>query len=225
MKREKKSEKTKQFLNSPFKGLKELQVIPERTGPDKVSSRLPEPASPACEDDTELFLRHLDGVRKLDEKGSEKKPARTSKTLHKPPVAKEAEDQRLFLSSLAGMDVTFRDEFPDVEPVHPVAANRMRQLKSGSIRIDLELDLHGLTREEALKSLNQFISAACRRGQKAVLVITGKGINSAAEPVLQGAVAAWLREKGKTMVAEFAPAPGRMGGSGAFVVFLKEKKV
>ncbi|HSC70120.1 MAG TPA: Smr/MutS family protein, partial [Candidatus Methylomirabilis sp.] len=55
------------------------------------------------------------------------------------------------------------------------------------------------------------------------LVITGKGLNSPAEPVLQGAVAGWLRDKGKGMVAEFAPAPRQMGGSGAYVVFLKEK--
>jgi DNA-nicking Smr family endonuclease len=100
----------------------------------------------------------------------------------------------------------------------------MRQLKNGSIRLDLELDLHGLTRDEALTSLSRFIAGAYNRGQKAVLVITGKGNNSPAEPVLQGAVASWLREAGKSQVAEFAPAPRTMGGSGAFVVFLKEKK-
>ena len=38
------------------------------------------------------------------------------------------------------------------------------------------------------------------------------------------AVAGWLRENGKGMVSEFAPAPKEMGGSGAFVLFLKEKK-
>ena len=56
-----------------------------------------------------------------------------------------------------------------------------------------------------------------------MLVITGKGINSAEGPVLQGAVADWLREKGRGLVAEFAPAPRDKGGSGAFVVFLKNK--
>jgi DNA-nicking Smr family endonuclease len=97
-------------------------------------------------------------------------------------------------------------------------------VKNGSIRIDFELDLHGLTRDEALTSLSQFVIGAFNRGQKAILIITGKGNNSPAEPVLHGAVASWLREAGKNMVAEFAPAPRNMGGSGAFVVFLKEKK-
>jgi DNA-nicking Smr family endonuclease len=91
------------------------------------------------------------------------------------------------------------------------------------IRIGLELDLHGLTRAEALTSLERFVIGAYNRRQNAVLVITGKGNNSSDEPVLQMAVQGWLREKGKSMVAEFAPAPRQMGGSGAFVVFLKDK--
>ena len=101
----------------------------------------------------------------------------------------------------------------------------MRELKRGAIRIGLELDLHGLTREEALTSLEQFIAGAYKRSQKAVLVITGKGNNSPAEPVLHGAVAGWLRDRGKGMVAEFAPAPRQLGGAGAFTVFLKDKTV
>ena len=101
------------------------------------------------------------------------------------------------------------------------AVGRMRQLKRGAIRIREELDLHGEIRDAALVKLEHFIAGAFHRGQKAVLVITGKGINSPEGPVLQGAVAAWLRGKGKGMVAEFAPAPRDLGGSGAFVVFLK----
>ena len=103
------------------------------------------------------------------------------------------------------------------------SSSRMKQLKRGAIRISAELDLHGCLRDEALVKLRQFLAAAHGRGQKAVLVITGKGINSAEGPVLQGAVADWLRENGKGLVAEFAPAPRDKGGSGAFVVFLKNR--
>jgi DNA-nicking Smr family endonuclease len=59
------------------------------------------------------------------------------------------------------------------------------------------------------------------KGQKAVLVITGKGNNSPGEPVLQQAVVSWLRDAGRELALEFAPAPREMGGSGAFVVFLR----
>jgi DNA-nicking Smr family endonuclease len=100
----------------------------------------------------------------------------------------------------------------------------MRQLKRGTIRISAELDLHGFLKDEALARLEHFISDAYSLGRQAVLVITGKGINSPDGPVLPGAVSRWLREPGKGMVAEFHPAPRDKGGSGAFVVFLKQKK-
>ncbi|HAK60118.1 MAG TPA: hypothetical protein DCO77_07010, partial [Nitrospiraceae bacterium] len=98
---------------------------------------------------------------------------------------------------------------------------RMRQLKRGTIRINGELDLHGYFKDEALVHLEQFIADAYHRGLQAVLVITGKGVNSPEGPVLPGAVAAWLRREGKGRVAEFAPAPRDLGGAGAFVVFLR----
>jgi DNA-nicking Smr family endonuclease len=78
-------------------------------------------------------------------------------------------------------------------------------------------------KDEALQRLEQFISEAVTLGQQAVLVITGKGLNSPEGPVLQGAVAAWLKDEGKRMVLEFVPAPRYLGGSGAFVVFLKKQ--
>ena len=87
--------------------------------------------------------------------------------------------------------------------------------------MERQLDLHGLTREEALVALARFLKSASVHGEKAVLVITGKGNNSPGEPVLQQAVVAWLRDTGRKLVVEFAPAPREMGGSGAFVIFLR----
>jgi len=220
-KRGKKEEKQKEFSSSPFKGLKIFAVEADRPPTKDPVKAVSAPEPLKDRDDSDLFLRYVEGVERLHDSVPKKKdPSKRSEST----VAPRDDERQLFLSSLAGMDVTFRDEFPDVEPLKPLAINRMRQLKNGSIRLDLELDLHGLTREEALTSLSRFISGAYNRGQKAVLVITGKGNNSPAEPVLQGAVASWLREAGKGQVAEFAPAPRTMGGNGAFVVFLKEKK-
>jgi DNA-nicking Smr family endonuclease len=220
-KKAKKEEKKKDFTNVPFKGLKSFTVTADAV-PDVVSAK-PAPSPPVHreDDDDMLFLRHVEGVARLHAEKPKKAPSQKPPETSAPELVEE--DKNLFLSALTGMDVSFRDEFPDVTPLRPLPVNRMRQLKTGAVRIDLELDLHGLTRDEALKSLERFVAGAYNRGQKAILVITGKGNNSPAEPVLLGAVASWLRESGKKMVAEFAPAPLRMGGSGAFVVFLKEK--
>jgi DNA-nicking Smr family endonuclease len=220
MKKKKKPEqKKKDFIHTPFNALKGFAA--EKPEAEEKAKEAPKPEKKeVVEDERDLFLRSMSGVKRL----APEQPAQKKKQAVKPPPSKvDEEDKRLFAESVKKMDVRFEDEIPDVHPLRPAAVNRMRQLKSGAIRIDLELDLHGMTRDEALESMKHFITGAYNRGQKAVLVITGKGNNSVGEPVLQAAVMSWLREMGKKMVAEFAPAPHQLGGSGALVVFLKDK--
>lgn len=226
MKKDKKSQpQSKPFVNSPFKALKGVQSIMP-AGSSAKADKVPQPKPVAKEmDDEELFLREFADVRRLHPSAS------TAGKVQKPvaPIARkiEEEERRLFLQTLEKleMDVVFRDELPEeVTPARPLPSNRMRQVRRGTIRIDYQLDLHGLTRDEALECLARFIGGAFNRGQKGVLVITGKGNNSPGEPVLQTAVAGWLRDKGKGMVAEFSSAPRQMGGAGAFVVFLKDRE-
>lgn len=213
-------QKPKEFASRPFGTLKGVRAEQAEVRP-KVAVPAPEPA--LTSDDSEVFLRAMAGVKRVHTPPA---PRKGEKPVPRKPPAVSDEDRRTFLEALGKLhlDVSFRDEHPaEVEPVRPLPVNRLRELKRGTMRIDLQLDLHGLTREEAVQSMAAFVSAAYNRGQKAVLVITGKGNNSPGEPVLQGAVTGWLREKGKGMVAEFAPAPREMGGSGAFVVFLKKR--
>ena len=223
MKKNKKpGQKPKEFESRPFGALKGVRGESAAELP-KIPVPLPKPGERP--DDSELFLREVADVRRLHParatSGKEEKPA-----LRKAPAVSD-DDRRAFLEALGNLhlDVTFRNELPgEDEPLRSLSVNRLRELKRGAIRIDLQLDLHGLIKDEALQSLATFVSGAYNRGQKAVLVITGKGNRSPGEPVLQGAVTGWLREKGKGMVAEFAPAPRDMGGSGAFVVFLKNRE-
>ncbi len=134
------------------------------------------------------------------------------------------EEQEAFADAIGQLrlDVTFADTLPDEDELKPLGGNRLKQLKKGIIRLDRQLDLHGLTRDEAIEALTCFLRNACNQKEKAVLVITGKGLNSIGEPVLLQAVAAWLRDSGRKFVLEFAPAPREMGGNGAFVIFLRE---
>ncbi len=214
--------KTKDFAARPFTSLKGFQAE-TAGGEGKKAAAKPAHPAPSDAEDSLVFLRAVADVKRLHPQ----KPSAAERKKGVTAVRGLAEEERrLFLREVEKMqlDVKFRDELPeDVTQLRPAASNRLRELKRGAIRIGLELDLHGLTREEALASLGRFVAGAFNRGQKAVLVITGKGNNSPEEPVLQGAVSGWLRDRGKGMVAEFAPAPRQLGGAGAFVVFLKEK--
>jgi DNA-nicking Smr family endonuclease len=210
------------FKNNPFKPLKGFTPKPAPAG----KKTLPPPAhDPDGEDEASLFLRAAAGAKQLDERAESSSPkARTRGAAR----ADDADEQRLFLEAMSTIGSVMQEqpsEEMDTEQRRLSPSSRMRQLKRGTIRISGELDLHGYVRLEALVRLEQFIASAFGRGSKAVLVITGKGINSPEGPVLREAVAGWLREKGRRtgMVAEFAPAPRDKGGSGAFVVFLKNE--
>jgi DNA-nicking Smr family endonuclease len=211
------------FSVKPFTKLKGYQAESNATEGGGANV-VPPPPLPSDEDDVAIFRRAVANVKRLH---PSKEPADQKKK--EPPVTRklDEEEQRVFLREVErlNLDVKFRNVLPDdVTPLRKSPSNRLRELKKGAIRIGLELDLHGLTRDEALTSLDRFITGAYNRDQNAVLVITGKGNNSPEEPVLQMAVSGWLRDRGKGMVAEFAPAPRQMGGSGAFVVFLKERE-
>ena len=221
--------KAAEFHTTPFSALKGVAVA--------VTSQPVEPARPIprpepVEDDSELFLRAMDDVKRLGPRDAPARSATQTKQVKPAPGRAAAEKrqpeldrgEREAFSKAIGqlkLDVTFSDQTPEDEELKPLGANRLRQLKRGVISVERQLDLHGLTREEALEALPRFLGSAAAYGEKAVLVITGKGNNSPVEPVLQQAVLGWLRDAGRKLVVEFAPAPREMGGGGAFVVFLR----
>jgi DNA-nicking Smr family endonuclease len=223
-KKEKPKQKEKEFAVSPFQALKGAALaVREPVAPPAPPKKAPESAPEL--DDEALFFEAVMDVRRIRPTATPP-PAQVRAQAAK--AQRDDEEQRIFLQAVEAlkMDVRFSDAPQDEDtPQRQAPVNRLRQVRRGGIRIDLQLDLHGLTRDEAIESLDRFVRGAYNRGQKGVLVITGKGNNSAAEPVLKAAVSGWLRDIGKTMVSEFAQAPQEMGGSGALVVFLKEKKV
>jgi DNA-nicking Smr family endonuclease len=224
MKKKKPSERSRtEFQNKPFGSLKNL--APSTAAPAKKTTPAPVHKKPESndEDDASLFLREVEGVKKVTN-ASDTSVVPAAKRSREGKAVRTAEERDLFLSAMQKIGSTLPDASQEQEQEDTgrrSPSSRMRQLKRGTIRISSELDLHGSLKDEALKRLEQFLADAFTSGQRAVLIITGKGMNSAEGPVLQGAVAAWLRNQGKGLVAEFSPAPREHGGSGAFVVFLK----
>ena len=225
MKKRKSSEPPQaDFKNTPFRSLKGLApstpLPSNKTTPPQVRKKI----DSNDEDDASLFLRATEGAKRFDHVPDS--PAVTAGQDPGKAVVRSPEDSQLFLAAMKKIGTAFHETLTEQEPEEAgqrSPTSRMRQLKRGSLRINQELDLHGFLKDEALARLEQFVYDARIRGLQAVLVITGKGNNSPEGPVLQGAVAGWLRNKGKGLIAEFSSAPRELGGSGAFVVFLKKK--
>lgn len=227
MKKNKNEQSTPDFKNNPFKSLKGI-AVKQHAAPQSKPVAKREKKAPSPEHEAELFFRAVAGAKKIDEheEGSIPSHRKEVKPI-KPLDAHSHDDNHLFLQAMKNMGPHFQTiarDRDEEKTEQRSSSSRMRQLKRGTVHISQELDLHGYVKDEALKRLEHFIAAAYSQAREAVLVITGKGTNSPEGPVLQGAVDAWLRGKGKGMVAEFSPAPRDKGGSGAVVVFLKKKK-
>jgi DNA-nicking Smr family endonuclease len=224
--RSKNDKETRFFKNSPFRTLKGF--APDSSAQTPLEPRRATNTGDA--DDAGLFLRSMDGVRRVADEEEAVEPHATLPASARRAVADrhdDVPDRNLFLEAMGSLGTAALPAEKEFEPdgTGPArsSSSRMRQLRKGTIRIGDELDLHGFLKDEALRRLEHFIMNTYAQGQQAVLVITGKGLNSAEGPVLPSAVAAWIREHGRGMVAEFMPAPRDKGGSGAYVVFLKKR--
>lgn len=97
------------------------------------------------------------------------------------------------------------------------------RMRRGQVDIGARIDLHGMTQAEAHRALGGFLFDAQTSGQKAVLVITGKG--KMGEGILRDAVPRWLNEPdNRRMIRAFSYAAPKDGGEGALYVLLKRLK-
>jgi DNA-nicking Smr family endonuclease len=210
------------FNHSPFKSLKGLSVSGEsKTGPPAPPSPPPS-VSEADSDDPDLFTREMDWL-KVRPVGKECF-AQTDSAAFDPASPPAASDETSeFLAAVSHLDKTFRDERPPEDEPQLARLRRMKQLERGTLKPAGELDLHGLTRDEAVVRTRAFLGHAVRQGWPAIVIVTGRGLHSAQGPVLRQAVERLLAEA-RDQVLEWGRAPRRFGGEGALVVFLKSLK-
>ena len=112
--------------------------------------------------------------------------------------------------------------------------NTQDRLRRGLIAPDATLDLHGMTQSHAHRALARFLANARERGNRLIVVVTGKGNPRAADAaawtesphgVLKEMVPRWLAEPElKPLIALVQPAHVRHGGGGALYVYLRKNR-
>lgn len=106
---------------------------------------------------------------------------------------------------------------------------RMRQrLMRGQIEIDGTIDLHGMRQAEARAALQRFVLARAGRGDRTILVITGKGLKKIDDTtivergVLRSMLPIWLSEPTLApLIAGWDVSAQGHGGEGAYYVRLR----
>jgi DNA-nicking Smr family endonuclease len=111
-----------------------------------------------------------------------------------------------------------------LDPSRPVDLDRRSwlRLRRGVYPIDARLDLHGLTQEQAHARLVSFLATAQVRGNRCVLVITGRGLRHGG--TLREMTPRWLDEApNRARVLAYAEAQLRHGGEGALYVLVRRR--
>ena len=108
-------------------------------------------------------------------------------------------------------------------PPKPIEPRRVRRLARERDALGARLDLHGLTQDEARAALMRFLATAQADGSRAVMVITGRGVQG--DGILRKRAPEWLAEPAlREVVAGVSEAHRRHGGEGTPYVALKRLK-
>ncbi len=114
-----------------------------------------------------------------------------------------------------------------------IEPNLKQRVQRGRVEIDGTIDLHGMRQVEAHAALTRFIHARSARGDRTLLVITGKGLKKLGDDaaviiergVLRAMLPIWLSEpKLAPLVAGWDVAAQHHGGDGAFYVRLRRER-
>lgn len=219
-------------FHSPFRDVQEqLRAV------GKVQPAAPSPAAPVVppppgrspealmQREKAVFLAEMAGVTPLpkDPRGRIEKPqSLPSQPLSAIDEYEALADLRDLVTGRGEFTIQYTDEY--MEGLAPGVDRRLAQrLHRGDYAVQAHLDLHGHTVEEAKVLVDRFLTAAYAAGQRCMLLIHGRGLNSKDnKPVLKEQVRIWLSHgRLSRLVLAFATAPLTNGGAGAVYVLLR----
>jgi DNA-nicking Smr family endonuclease len=144
-----------------------------------------------------------------------------------PLPLKRAEDDRSVLQETLHAPLSFEDRLDMGDEAAFLRAGLPRRvltdLRRGRWVVQGELDLHGLTREEARATLARFLAASLQQGLRCLRVIHGKGLRSpGGVGLLKQLSRGWLAQREEILA--FCQARPHDGGSGALLVLLRASR-
>ena len=173
-------------------------------------------------DPAALFRRAIGSANPLPDRGL----AALNKPLPPPhPRQKEMDEAAALRESIAA-PMSFQDRLDTGnESSHlrnGIPRRVLTDLRRGRWAVQDELDLHGLTRDEARPALSAFLQQALERGFRCIRLIHGKGLSSPGrEPVLKHLSRGWLMQREEILA--FCQARPHDGGEGALLVLLRNQ--
>lgn len=168
-----------------------------------------------------MFGHAMDGVKRAEWRHE---PLESPPPVPPEPVDPEAEHLRMMQDAVNGIPANPVTDHPEyIEGWVGVAGKRfLPNLRNGLYSIQGQIDLHGLSREQARITVEEYITQMARFRSCCVKIIHGRGINSPSDrAVLKDSLQRWLstRRMSRHVVA-YASAQYADGGVGALYVLL-----
>lgn len=178
------------------------------------------PADADVSDPAALFRLATRGARQLDTRDRAELP--TDAPAPK-PLKREADERDALHESLAA-PLTFEDRLDMGDEAAFLRTGLPRRvlsdLRRGRWVLQGEIDLHGLTRDEARDALARFLAASLAQGKRCIRVIHGKGLGSPGRvAILKQLSRGWLAQREEILA--FCQAGPHDGGGGALLVLMR----
>lgn len=168
------------------------------------------------DEDSALFREAMRDVIPLPSSGRVTHRRRAPKPIPRPIV--ETPITQDTLSDHISLEIQEGSEWSYLRPGIP--RQTLRKLRRGHWKIQAELDLHGMTRDQARYALVAFLDECGKYKVRCVCIIHGRGLSSKnQEPVLKSRIGSWLTQRDDVLA--FCQANPEQGGSGAVLVLLK----
>jgi DNA-nicking Smr family endonuclease len=211
--------------NRPFASLDKLLELKQIRLPEV---HLPVPASQPLtpEEEQALFDAAMADVIPLDSRGriAKRAPHRGQRPVRRAehPDAEALRQLKRLVETGSGFIITHTAEYVEGACTW-VPSEVFRRLHGGHFSIQGHVDLHGMNVATAQASFDRFMKRAILTGQRAVLVVHGRGRSSPGPPVLKRKLFDWLtRAPWKRWVIAFTSARACDGGTGATYVLLRK---
>lgn len=178
------------------------------------------PSGVDANDPDALFRHAMSGAKPID--------MRNRVVLERPapspsPIKREADEQAALSESL-NAPLSFEDRLDMGDEAAFLRTGLPRRvlsdLRRGRWVLQGQIDLHGLTRDEARAALGHFLTASLQQGHRCIRVIHGKGLGSPGRvSILKQLSRGWLAQREEILA--FCQAGPHDGGAGALLVLMR----
>lgn len=178
-----------------------------------------QPDSGIRDDDTLAFQEAMQGVTPLAPSNRVLLQPQQPEFVRSPANQPESIDEEW--SDYIALSLAEGEEWSYLRP--GLSRQTLRKLRRGQWKIEAELDMHGMTKDQARQALATFLLECKQFDIRCVCIIHGRGLSSKNnEPILKYRVGNWLAQS--ESVLAFCQAPPPLGGSGAVIVLLKSQR-